>query len=1034
MPPRFAFQASKFRNVECRQLPREQSYDALQVTRAPAEGNALAAAVDRFAFAHQTDGGGAIQLKLLSDCGKSPPLPPPLIRAHQQRVNSLEFSPFDARVLASASADGTVKVWQLPASGELDADVTTPVATFTTVSHASAGAVRFHPSAQGVVAFYAHKGELLVGDVEAQALRFESVQAPSDNLCALAWSYDGSVLLTAALDKHVRLVDPRAAAHGRPALQTVAHSGRRPASVAWCGRLERFVTAGSDSVQERELKLWDPRNLATAVHRQRLDASIGQLVPLYDDDVNLLFVLGRGDRSVRSFEVDAGRGAQALDHSVLANMTFAAALLPKQACDTASCEVARVLNLSASGACDVLSFRVPRKDAARAFQSDLYPDTKAFAAALTAAEWCAGGDAAPVLEPVRPSNTASAASSVARWAAAPAPVPAASSESKLSSWGSATWTTLAGASPPAAAPVSTASTSQPPVPVAPSGWGTSSTAWGATTSPAVLKATPAAPAWKATASVPNQLPQWQTAPAPAANAWGSPPKPEDAAATLEPAEQESHDSLSDKALRLGAKYGHKFKYIAGKQATRNELFYFGDTTVASSAIASPVIKASARFWAVPITGAGGPVMVSALTATGRASSSDATWVLNGHKYAVTDMDFSPFQDDLLATGAGDAAIHVWAVGRDTRSATPSQSLKGHSKAVRSVKFHPTAAHVLCSTAQDLSVRLWDVEYGKEQVALSDKLEDMVWNMDFNDDGSLLATSSREKIVRVFDPRQPAHPLVAMGCGYDSAKPQFVAWVDASALVTVGVSARNEKQIVFWDPRNLVEPVARPVTVETTASSVVHYPLYDESSRLLFLVGLGDRHVQSFEIDAAAAAAHPNLPFAYAGQSPISGAALLPKALCDVRRVEVDRLLLLTPSVVDRVSFSLPRTDKLRAFFQDDVYGDVRAAQPALAAAQWFAGENAAPILESLRPNDMVPLSQKPKDVVQARPKTLEFQDRIRKEDEEKRRKAEQFERLNVLASQPSLHSVTKGVAAGGHQSDAATAAARESDSDDDWDD
>lgn len=44
---------------------------------------------------------------------------------------------------------------------------------------------------------------------------------------------------------------------------------------------------------------------------------------------------------------------------------------------------------------------------------------------------------------------------------------------------------------------------------------------------------------------------------------------------------------------------------------------------------------------------------------------------------------------------------------------------------------------------------------------------------------------------------------------------------------------------------------------------------------------------------------------------------------------------------------------------------------------------------------MVPLSQKPKEVVQARPKTLDFQDRIRKEDEEKRVKAEQFERLNV---------------------------------------
>lgn len=52
---------------------------------------------------------------------------------------------------------------------------------------------------------------------------------------------------------------------------------------------------------------------------------------------------------------------------------------------------------------------------------------------------------------------------------------------------------------------------------------------------------------------------------------------------------------------------------------------------------------------------------------------------------------------------------------------------------------------------------------------------------------------------------------------------------------------------------------------------------------------------------------------------------------------------------------------------------------------------------------MVPLSQKPKEVVQARPKTLDFQDRIRKEDEEKRVKAEQFERLNVRALTCDTH-------------------------------
>lgn len=457
-------------------------------------------------------------------------------------------------------------MWKLPASGVLEEDMTSPVATFTPESRASsASGVTFHPSADGVVAFYAQK-ELFVGDLTTQTLSFQSGQgAASDNVCSLAWSYDGSLLLTASLDKRVRLVDPRAAPTSS-ALETEAHTGRRPASVAWCGRLERFVSAGSDSMQERELKLWDPRHLAKAVHRQRLDASIGQLLPLYDDDVNLLFLLGRGDRSVRSFEVDATRAVvQPLDHSVLANMTFAAALVPKQACDTTSCEVARVLNLSTSsstgGVCDVLSFRVPRKDAARTFQSDLYPDTKAFTAALTAAEWQAGQNAEPLLEHVRPSGGQGVSSAPARTTATT--TASSSSGAKLSSWGSSssTWTAPAGP-PPVAGPVSTASSAQPPAPVAVGGWGSSSTAWGSSTTPAAAKPpTPAAPAWKATASVPSQLPQWQTAAPPAAAAWGGISTAEEAPATLEPNERESPDSLSDKALRLGSKYGHKVRRL-----------------------------------------------------------------------------------------------------------------------------------------------------------------------------------------------------------------------------------------------------------------------------------------------------------------------------------------------------------------------------------------------------------------------------------------------------------------------------------------
>ena len=38
--------------------------------------------------------------------------------------------------------------------------------------------------------------------------------------------------------------------------------------------------------------------------------------------------------------------------------------------------------------------------------------------------------------------------------------------------------------------------------------------------------------------------------------------------------------LSDKARRLGAKYGHKLMYVQGKEEVRNDVIYFGDKRAA----------------------------------------------------------------------------------------------------------------------------------------------------------------------------------------------------------------------------------------------------------------------------------------------------------------------------------------------------------------------------------------------------------------------------------------------------------------------
>ncbi|RHY68824.1 hypothetical protein DYB30_008095 [Aphanomyces astaci] len=228
----------------------------------------------------------------------------------------------------------------------------------------------FHPSASGVLAVAMSKHvEVLDVQHQQKCVSTSSFVHP-DVITGFTWNDDGSAVATVCQDNVIRLWDPRrSVSAGFDVASTKGHQGRKAAAITWV-HPSSFLTAGFNTLQERELMLWDVRKLDKAMARERMDTGTGLLMPIFDQDTNLLFVGGRGDKTIRTYElnVEKARAFTALQPATAGRPTWGMATLPKRACALGKCEVARVLVLEQGGTIEPISYTVPRRDAATQFQ------------------------------------------------------------------------------------------------------------------------------------------------------------------------------------------------------------------------------------------------------------------------------------------------------------------------------------------------------------------------------------------------------------------------------------------------------------------------------------------------------------------------------------------------------------------------------------------------------------------------------------------------------------------------------------------
>lgn len=217
-----------------------------------------------------------------------------------------------------------------------------------------------------------------------------------------------------------------------------------------------------------------------------------------------------------------------------------------------------------------------------------------------------------------------------------------------------------------------------------------------------------------------------------------------------------------------------------------------------------------------------------------------------HSGPVLDTDWSPFDDSVVASAGEDGRVLIWKVESShfegwgaekwqPRDFDPVATISGSGgRKVGQVLFHPTAQNVLASsTVGDGTIRLWDLAAVEDaKIALtghSDTIQSLAWNPT----GTLLATTCRDRKIRLFDPRAGSE-AVRIGDGHAGIKGARVVWLGGhDRIATTGFSRMSERQLAVWDTTSL----ANVKTLSIDQSAGVIMPFWSDNN-VLFLAGKG----------------------------------------------------------------------------------------------------------------------------------------------------------------------------------------------------
>ncbi|KAJ7989530.1 hypothetical protein DPEC_G00305500 [Dallia pectoralis] len=381
--------ASKFRHVFGQAVKTDQCYDDIRISQMTWDSNFCSVNPKFVAMIVDASGGGAFLVLPLSKTGRID-MSQPTVCGHTGPVLDIEFCPHNDNIIASGSEDCSVMIWEIPEGG-LVTPLKDPVVKLEGHSK-RVGILSWHPTAHNVLMSAGCDNVVILWNVACgeAVVRIDSIHP--DLIYSACWNRDGSQILTSCKDKSLRVLDPRKGTVIFEREKT--HEGSRPVKAVFVSD-GKILSTGFSRMSERQVALWDPKSFGEPLTLQELDTSSGVLLPFYDPDTGIVYLCGKGDSSIRYFEVtDEAPYVHYLSMYSSKESQKGMGYMPKRGLEINKCEIARFYKLH-ERKCEPIVMTVPRKS--DLFQEDLYPDTMSPEPSVEADEWFQGKEGKPIV-------------------------------------------------------------------------------------------------------------------------------------------------------------------------------------------------------------------------------------------------------------------------------------------------------------------------------------------------------------------------------------------------------------------------------------------------------------------------------------------------------------------------------------------------------------------------------------------------------------------------------------------------------------